>query len=184
MTDYVNVTNTQVQPKAPGTSELITALRDNPIAITEGSTGAPRIADAVFSGQRSSTDTNSYNIDEEYGGLWVEFIAWTGSGGTDATELEISFSDDDEVSWSSKLSLTGALITGQYRVGTLFIDYTLGAYRLLITGAEGVSSLGLSSGTVGSWPTGAITHVRFSTTITATGKAAFLGRHQGGEAVL
>lgn len=43
MTDYTSIADSQVDPKAPVTSDLMTALRDNPIAIGEGSTGAPRI---------------------------------------------------------------------------------------------------------------------------------------------
>lgn len=43
MTSYIAITNSEVQPEAPITSELMTKLRDNPIAISEGATGAPPI---------------------------------------------------------------------------------------------------------------------------------------------
>lgn len=43
MTDWTTITDSQVDPKAPVTSELMTALRDNPSALAEGATGAPRI---------------------------------------------------------------------------------------------------------------------------------------------
>lgn len=43
MTDWTTITDTQIDPKAPVTSELMTALRDNPSAITEGAAGAPRL---------------------------------------------------------------------------------------------------------------------------------------------
>ena len=43
MTDYTGISNTQVEPEAPVTSELMTSLRDDPIAIAEGSLDAPGV---------------------------------------------------------------------------------------------------------------------------------------------
>lgn len=43
MADYTEISNVSVEPLAPVTSELMTALRDNPIAISEGALGSPRI---------------------------------------------------------------------------------------------------------------------------------------------
>lgn len=43
MADWTTIADAQVDPKAPVTSELMTALRDNPSAIAEGATGATRI---------------------------------------------------------------------------------------------------------------------------------------------
>lgn len=43
MADWFNITDSAVDPDAPLTSELGYAWRDNPIAISEGSIGAPRV---------------------------------------------------------------------------------------------------------------------------------------------
>ena len=43
MTDYTIISNTQVEPEAPVTSELMNSLRDNPLAIAEGSIDAPGV---------------------------------------------------------------------------------------------------------------------------------------------
>ena len=43
MADWVTITDSQVDPDAPLTSELAYAWRDNPVAIAEGAVGAPRI---------------------------------------------------------------------------------------------------------------------------------------------
>lgn len=48
MADYTTLTETATDPDAPVTSGLIKALRDNPIAIAEGASGAPRIQMAAF----------------------------------------------------------------------------------------------------------------------------------------
>jgi len=43
MPDYTTIANSQVDPESPVTSELMTALRDNPLAIAEGDDTAPRV---------------------------------------------------------------------------------------------------------------------------------------------
>tara|TARA_R110000744_G_scaffold21626_9_gene55832 strand:- start:1291 stop:1857 length:567 start_codon:yes stop_codon:yes gene_type:complete len=47
MTDYTSIADSQVEPLSPVTSELMTALRDNPRAIAEGAVGAPKIQGAA-----------------------------------------------------------------------------------------------------------------------------------------
>lgn len=48
MTTYTDILNTQIDVDSPVTTGLMTLLRDNPIAITEGATGAPKIqTDAI-----------------------------------------------------------------------------------------------------------------------------------------
>lgn len=44
MADWLNITDTQVDPDAPLTSQLAYGWRDNPIAIAEGAAGAPYVA--------------------------------------------------------------------------------------------------------------------------------------------
>lgn len=43
MADWTTITETATDPDAPVTSSLLKALRDNPIAIAEGASGAPKI---------------------------------------------------------------------------------------------------------------------------------------------
>lgn len=43
MATYTAITDTQVDPDAPLTSQLGYQFRDNPIAISEGATGAPKV---------------------------------------------------------------------------------------------------------------------------------------------
>lgn len=64
MTTYSAITNGQVDQDSPITQPLMTALRDNPIAITEGSSGAPKIQtaaiqDAAVNRVKLKTGTNS-----------------------------------------------------------------------------------------------------------------------------
>lgn len=48
MADYIAQPDAAVEPDAPITSDLMYALRDNPIAIAEGADGAPRIRDVAL----------------------------------------------------------------------------------------------------------------------------------------
>lgn len=43
MTSYITITDAETDPSAPLTAELAKKWRDNPIAITEGASGAPKI---------------------------------------------------------------------------------------------------------------------------------------------
>lgn len=48
MADWRTISDTEVDPDAPVTSELAYAFRDNVIAAFEGASGAPRLADAAL----------------------------------------------------------------------------------------------------------------------------------------
>lgn len=53
MTTYTPISNSSVDAGSPIDESLVTALRDNPIAISEGSTGAPRVQAAAFASDAS-----------------------------------------------------------------------------------------------------------------------------------
>ena len=48
MTAFVDITNNEIDQDSPVTQPLMVALRDNPVAITEGAAGAPRISTAAM----------------------------------------------------------------------------------------------------------------------------------------
>ena len=48
MTAYTTIADSEIDPESPGTVTLFTKIRDNPIAITEGASGAPRIQHAAL----------------------------------------------------------------------------------------------------------------------------------------
>lgn len=54
MTSYIAIANSEVDPNSPITADLLTKLRDNPIAIGEGAVGAPRIVAAGLNSSISS----------------------------------------------------------------------------------------------------------------------------------
>lgn len=72
MADYIAQPDTAVDPDAPVTSDLMYALRDNPIAIAEGAAGAPRIADAALS--TTVTPTGYLWVGNRYAALPVRGV--------------------------------------------------------------------------------------------------------------
>lgn len=71
MPDFTNITNASIAPDAPVTAELMTALRDNPLAIAEGADGAPRLR-AGFNATAPATGAGNRVVPE-----W----GWAGSNG-------------------------------------------------------------------------------------------------------
>lgn len=111
MADWFNITDTQVDPDAPLTSQLAYAWRDNPVAIAEGAAGAPlvqpRSLDTVKGRVVLTTATTAVAIT----GLDPETVlTFTGSfaNGTAGTAaLQLSTSADGGATWSAWSSLTG-----------------------------------------------------------------------------
>lgn len=59
MADYIPVIDSSVDPDAPLTSDLMYRLRDNPIAISEGSVGAPKVRSEAMSLRTAAADRTS-----------------------------------------------------------------------------------------------------------------------------
>ena len=55
MTDYRDIPDSEIESEKPVTNTLMTALRDNATAISEGSTGAPKIQSAAIDSQVVTT---------------------------------------------------------------------------------------------------------------------------------
>lgn len=78
MADYIAVLPSQVQPKAPGNSELFNQLAYNPVAIAEGSTDAP-----VVAGGWVPYDWDTYNQNTNGGLVYSHSV----DGDTDTISL-------------------------------------------------------------------------------------------------
>ena len=50
MADYNAILDAEIEPEKPVTTSLLNRLRDNPIAISEGAAGAPRVQTAAIAG--------------------------------------------------------------------------------------------------------------------------------------
>jgi len=149
MTDYTIISNTQVEPEAPVTSELMNSLRDNPIAIAEGATAAPRVALKAISGTNTAIKSG---WDGYRGGYFVLSYSMTTNQGGRASAV-VQFSNDGA---TFPATLTLDTIGSESALGKadhIQVDFATGDYVRLLG----------SAGTVGSMPTDP-THFRLTVT--------------------
>lgn len=112
MADYRTIDDAEVDPDAPLTSSLGYAFRDNPIAIAEGATGAPRIQDGALDTSVTGAGTTwvmNRIIPRNAGGIGTYVLAITGGGSTVSINSTVSGGSlqPADASGGSSGSLTG-----------------------------------------------------------------------------
>ena len=119
MTDYTTITDTQVDPEAPITSELMTALRDNPIAITEGSSGAPKVQTA---GLQDSAVTTAKIANGNVTAPKIPISTTTNSGTlVDGDAVTIAYPSSNYIFFPS-LTGTNTVLRGQLTNNGLYLQ--------------------------------------------------------------
>lgn len=139
MADWFNITDTQVDPDAPLTSQLAYAWRDNPIAIAEGAAGAPLIQPRALETVEGRVVLTTATTAVAVTGLDPETVlTFTGSfanGAGGNAELQISSSADGGATWSAWFSITPNTatrhgVTGILNLKTGICDTTFGTVFL------------------------------------------------------
>jgi len=103
MTTYTAIIDSEIDTDSPVTESLMTRIRDNPIAISEGSAGAPKIqnaaiaTDAVRSAQIQASAVGASEIAD---------------GSVGATELGTNSVIDAKIKISSGTSYAGTIADG------------------------------------------------------------------------
>lgn len=122
MADWTTITDTQVDPKAPVTSELMTALRDNPLAIAEGSTNAPKIAQSL---RYAFVGINTYaTISNLDAGDGVHGVVTASGGISTSTTLTVEFSSDGSTFTNSQTLGSGFNASGNVGFrGDFYFDF-------------------------------------------------------------
>lgn len=140
MTSYITITEAQTDPEAPLTSELAKQWRDNPIAITEGAAGAPRIQDAALS--TTVTDTGRAWVNNRLGyfafgsaGPKIEFAAlnswYTTAGGVGTYVFARSTGVVDVAYGATVAGSTLAPVSAAYRISGAPTDGSLASGAVL-----------------------------------------------------
>lgn len=107
MATWTTITDSQVDPDAPLTSGLAYAWRDNPVAIAEGASGAPKIARNIYGGSATGSGSVTFTGIDAFSGVDM-LINFTGSSAGSVTfSLVLEFSNDGST-W-----LAGATIFSQ-----------------------------------------------------------------------
>lgn len=145
MTSYIEITESETDPGAPGTSELWKKWRDNPIAMAEGADGAPRVQGIALGGTylgHSSITTTGWTITDLDAAGWVKFDLYINSSST--INMRFQLSSDNGVTWGTAVILLpfyGSIATGVFK-----INMQTGEYILLSPyTAVGIGTLGAAN---------------------------------------
>jgi hypothetical protein len=134
MPSYIPITDTQIDPDAPLTSQLAYQWRDNPIAIADGAAGAPRIARLALENDGFIKDEGPIITTD-----WAEFvdiprvrvievmIGFTNSSGL-VRSLQIAFSNDNGSSWGTSETILTLTNDGSISISA-YLDMDTGTLR-------------------------------------------------------
>lgn len=169
MTTYSTITDGQVDQDSPITQPLITALRDNPLAIAEGAAGAPKIADSWQALETTSSSGLIVTNVDNGEGVRIN-VSGTGDAGSGQTiSFKVSISSNNGSSFTGETTIAtdtapndpGSSITLSPE-GLFVFDRPTGAWAFL-TGADVITgTFSSSSGT---------TDIRFRFVIGSTAQA-------------
>lgn len=107
MTTYRAISSSETQPDAPLTSELMIAAANNPVAIAEGATGAPRVVSKALGNLLAGLSEPPFTLtdldDEDFIGLSAEVTGGTFTGQASA---EYALSNDNGSTWGAWVTFT------------------------------------------------------------------------------
>jgi len=132
MTSYVTIPNTDIDAESPIDVDLMTALRDNPIAMGEGAVGAPGFAAVTgASFDRLAVNTHSSDASSEF--------------------LSIFSADYDEYWFHlSKVKPATDIVSMSYQLGTSGVYITTAIYQYAnhrVETSAGAENTGFSAAT-------------------------------------
>lgn len=156
MPTYTAIPNTQIEPEAPVTSELMTLLRDNPLSIIEDDSTAPKIKQRMRYGQSVGGNITFSDL-ANYGG--VEITAGVREiSGTDTATLEMQYSTNNGSSYTTITNIVTAPDPDGVSTGHGYFDFATGELSI-VSDRPGATYPGFTT-TVGGAPL-AITNLRF-----------------------
>lgn len=161
MADYINVVDSSVDPDAPLTSDLMYRLRDNPIAIAEGSIGAPKVRSEALRLTREAADRSSdgvlftlTGIDRISSFMVNSYVTITHTDAGSAT-VRYRTSTDGGTTWGGYTTFNTAVLTGAGNNSSTRFAYidtpNVNAIQIDLTSTSGsrsgasVSALGVRS---------------------------------------
>lgn len=125
MASYITITDAETDPGAPATSELAKKWRDNPIAMFEGATGAPKLAQNI---RGASGTTITFTSLGAFSGALLEWSVLTASSGS--TTVALSLSDNGTTFYGSTNIVSTSVLNAAYSY-KLWIHFPTGAYTLV-----------------------------------------------------
>ena len=169
MASWTSISTSSLLPGKPLTSALGLALEENPRAIAEQATDAPKIADKIVSGAVTSISNAVITDLGDFGGLLL-FGCYNGTGSGNA-QVEYSLNG---TTWAG-LTTFAAYTSASSGALNFFLDFSSGDWQSAYFDGTNPQS---GSGTIAS--TSGLMSLRFSIT-SANSDYAFLAKPQGGQ---
>lgn len=143
MTTYTAIAYSEIDASSPATDTVLDRLRNNPIAIAEGATGAPRIASKSDVGAFGSSPAD-FNSLGEYSGVWFTIYGYDTGGGAGPFNISISGTTDGGSSYLTAVDMVSTGGTGQNITIEGFFDFATGLVKFIAL--ESVTLPRISSG--------------------------------------
>ena len=156
MTTYTTIANGAIDQDSPVTQTLMQALRDNPIAITEGASGAPRVNYAaldmyITEGTASRSTSGTSNIVtvtglDDLGYILVNSDIATSTSDSINLTLRYETSTDNGSSFASAITFASFVQVDQIYSAIIDCTGTVNAVRIsMIVSETGTSSASVTS---------------------------------------
>ena len=131
---WTTITNALVEVGAKPFATTIQALRDNPVAIADGDTGAPRVKGkalgSTFVGYGSSNGTTFTNFTDLDGMQTIKVDILKEDGYSGSPTIEVQFSSDNGATWGSAQDLSLSTFPGpEIAQGSVYINLVSGMAR-------------------------------------------------------
>lgn len=186
MATYRSIADSETDPKAPVTSELMKALALNPIAIMEGQSGAPRLAEKIQIGRGTDENWTTISNLSTGGGVYVDWFAicttsTEPSTQTGSIQFEIS-TDGSTFTNTTTIAITGATNGPAQMNGSFYFDFASGGWQSAYSQLSGPASstANIGSGTISGGPH-SIVSIRFRALgYQTSSQLAVMCRLQGG----
>lgn len=146
MTDYVTIPNEDIDQDSPVTQPLMTALRDNPVAIAEGNPDAPEVnaRAQTYRTVYGTGNTVTFSSLGGFGGMWADIYFENNTAGV--ANFTVQYSTDGGLNFSSAQNIASAPALATIN-GRIFINFSDGAYKLItFTEANSGTIMGMAEG--------------------------------------
>jgi len=139
MATYTAITNGQIDQDSPITQPLMTALRDNPIAMAEGDSSAPKFAtQAQVAGTFATTSggTAVFTNLDDYAGVEFKVLVREGTG-TDDQDVTIEYSTNNGSTWSTPAKIGHVRHESTAAIAMGYFNFSDGTLVSICDGAAG-----------------------------------------------
>lgn len=156
MATHRTIASTETDPEAPETAQLFKALANNPIAMFEGASGAPRLNprawQPTYLGAISATAANAAGITDILG-IGAIDVRMMAKGGPGTPILQVDLSSNNGATWGGYQNIYSGLVQTGDRLYTLDLSLNIqtGAFRVTggyIDSAAAPAFLTATTGTI------------------------------------